>query len=104
MVEAENIQNEYFVMKIAKEDGLTDVHTMTNGMSQVEWSSGSIDRALSCHEAQFKQNGSEPTLYSCRLVLQMLIENQRHSRTLQFKEKVEASGWTFECSIVRKLD
>jgi hypothetical protein len=38
MFEAENIQNEYFVMKIAKEDGLTDVHMMTNGMSQVEWS------------------------------------------------------------------
>ena len=90
-----NIQNAYFVMKKAKEDGLTDVHMM-NGMLQVECSSGSLDRALSCHETRFKQNGLEPTQYSDRLVLQMLIENQRHSRALQFKEKVEASGRTLD--------
>lgn len=86
-----NIQNASFVMKKAMEDGLADVHMM-NGMLQVECSSGSIDRALACHEARFKQNGLEPTQYSDRLVLQMLLENQRHSRALQFKEKVEESG------------
>jgi hypothetical protein len=86
-----NISNASFVMKKALEDGLADVHMM-NGMLQVECSSGSIDRALACHEARFKQNGLEPTQYSDRLVLQMLLQNQRHSRALQFKEKVEEDG------------
>jgi hypothetical protein len=86
-----NIQNAYFVVEKAKEDGLLDVHTM-NGMLQVETSTGSIDRALACHEARFMQNGLEPTEYSDRLVLQMLVKNHRLSRALQFKERVELSG------------
>lgn len=86
-----NIQNAYFVVEKAKEDGLLDVHTM-NGMLQVETSTGSIDRALACHEARFLQNGLEPTPYSDRLVLQMLVKNNRLPRALQFKERVERKG------------
>ena len=90
-----NTQNASFVMKKAVEDGLADVHMM-NGMLQVECSTGSIDRALACHEARFKLSGVQPNQYSDRLVLQMLVENHRHSRALTFKEKVEASGRTLD--------
>ena len=90
-----NVQNAYFVMEKAKEDGMADVHMM-NGMLQVETSTGSIDRALACHEARFQQHGLKPTQYSDRLVLQMLVKNDRLARALQFKDKVEDSG--------RKLD
>ena len=90
-----NVQNAFFVLEKAKEDGLADVH-MLNGMLQVECGTGSIDRALACHEARFKFYGLKPTEYSDRLVLQMLIKNRRISRALQFKEKVEENG--------RKLD
>ena len=86
-----NVQNAFFVMEKAKEDGLADVH-MLNGMLQVECGTGSIDRALACHEARFKFYGLVPNEYSDRLVLQMLIKNKRLSRALRFKEKVEESG------------
>ena len=90
-----NVQNAFFVVEKAKDAGLADVH-MLNGMLQVECGTGSIDRALACHDARFKLYGLVPNEYSDRLVLQMLIKNKRLSRALRFKETVEESG--------RKLD
>lgn len=83
-----NTQNAYFVMEKAKEDGLMTDHLL-NGVLQVETSTGSIDRALACHESRFKEYNLTPSEYSDRLVLEMLIKNNRLPRALQFKEKVE---------------
>lgn len=94
-LQRKNVQNAHFVIQKATEDGLLDTHMM-NGMLQVETSSGSIDRALACHEARFQQNGLTPTGYSDRLVLQMMIKNNRPSRALKFKEEVERSGRTLD--------
>lgn len=86
-----NILNAYFCVQKAKEDNLIDRH-MINGMLQVVTSAGKVGRALAIHEEQFKGYGIEPNEYSDRLVLQMLVKNQRLSRALEFKQKIEADG------------
>mmetsp|Transcript_25618 Transcript_25618/g.38685 ORF Transcript_25618/g.38685 Transcript_25618/m.38685 type:complete len:1202 (+) Transcript_25618:171-3776(+) len=86
-----NTQNAYFVVEKAKEDGLMNDHLL-NGVLQVETSTGSIDRALACHEYRFQEYNLTPSEYSDRLVLEMLIKNHRLPRALQFKEKVEENG------------
>ena len=90
-----NVQNAYFTMQQAKEEGVVNTQFM-NGVLQVETASGNIERALACHEAQFKLNNLTPTQYSDRLVLQMLIKKNSLSRALQFKERVEKEGRTLD--------
>ena len=94
-LQRKNVQNASFVMQKATEDGIVDVHMM-NGMLQVECSTGSIDRALACHEVRFEQVGLKPTRYSDRLVLGMLVKNHRLSRALAFKEKIQLNGRTLD--------
>ena len=86
-----NILNAYFCVQKAKEDNLVDCH-MVNGMLQVVTSAGKVGRALAVHDEQFKGYGVEPNEYSDRLVLQMLVNNKRLSRALEFKEKIESDG------------
>jgi hypothetical protein len=63
-----------------------------NGALQVKTSAGSLDEALAYHEDEFEKNGLTPTAYSDRLVLQMLVGNNRLTRALAFKQKVEEDG------------
>jgi hypothetical protein len=63
-----------------------------NGMLQVVTSAGKVGRALAVHDEQFKSYGIEPNEYSDRLIVQMLVKNQRLSRALEFKQKIEADG------------
>jgi len=86
-----NTQNAHFIVERAKEEGLMNNHLL-NGMLMVETSTGSIDRALACHESRFRQYDIQPSEYSDRLIVEMLIKNNRASRALQFKEKVEGDS------------
>ena len=65
---------------------------LLNGMLQVEANAGSLDRAIAYHEDEFARKKIRPTPYSDRLVLQMLVKNNRISRALTFKDKVERQG------------
>lgn len=80
-----------FVFQKAAQDDLINVE-MLNGMLELHASSGSLDRAIDFHQTEFESYQLEPTAYSDRLVLQMLLKNNRLSRALAFKQKVEASG------------
>jgi hypothetical protein len=80
-----------FVMHKAKEDGLVD-KDMMNSVLSLHASSGSIDRTLDFHQVEFQEHGMQPNDYSNRLVVQMLLNNNRLPRALDFKRKVEESG------------
>jgi len=79
------------VMAKAEDDGLVDIH-MLNSMLDVETSAGGLDRAVAYHEDEFARKKMNPTPYSDRLVLQMMVKNKRISRALAFKDKVENQG------------
>lgn len=79
------------VMAKAEEDGLVDIHLL-NSMLEVETSAGSLDRAVAYHEDEFARKNMQPTPYSDRLVMQMMVKNKRISRALAFKDKVESQG------------
>ena len=83
------------VMAKAEDEGLVDIH-MLNSMLEVETSAGSLDRAVAYHEDQFARKNKNPTPYSDRLVLQMMVKNKRISRALAFKDKVENQGRTID--------
>ena len=83
------------VMAKADDDGLVDIH-MLNSMLEVEASAGSLDRAVAYHEDEFARKKVNPTPYSDRLVLQMMVKNKRISRALAFKDKVENQGRTID--------
>ena len=106
-----NLQNAHYCVQKAVEDDALDLHMM-NGMLQVTAASGGIDRALLLYDHQFQQYGlvrtfssrdkmrtsccltqlvgaQVPNAYSNRLILQMLIKNNRLSRALQLKTKME---------------
>ena len=90
-----NLRNVEYVLEQAREEDSMDVHIL-NGALQVKASAGSLNDALAYHEDEFDKQGLEPTVYSDRLVIQMLIRNNRLPRALAFKQKVEENG--------RKLD
>lgn len=79
------------VMAKAEKDGLVDIHLL-NSMLEVETSAGSLDRAVAYHEDEFARKKMQPTPYSDRLVMQMMVKNKRISRALAFKDKVESQG------------
>ena len=83
------------VMAKAEDEGLLDIH-MLNSMLEVETSAGSLDRAVAYHEDEFARKNKNPTPYSDRLVLQMMVKNKRISRALAFKDKVENQGRTID--------
>lgn len=80
-----------YVVNKAYQDGALDMHIL-NGYLEVETTSGSIDRALDFHRNGFAQYGFEPTAYTDRMVLQMLVRNRRFQRALKFKQEVESAG------------
>jgi len=84
-----------YVVQKAAEDHLVDRHIL-NGVLEIETSHGSLDRALDFHQTEFSRHQVQPTNYSDRLVLQMFLKNNRLSRALSFKQKVEASGRTLD--------
>jgi hypothetical protein len=110
-----NLQNASYVMQRAEEEKTVDLH-MLNGMLEVKTSAGSIDAALAYHNEEFSRHGQvslylvndtarcssppltfstplqTPTAYSDRLVLQMLVQNNRLPRALHFKQQVEGEG------------
>jgi len=84
-----------YVVQKAAEEHLVDRHIL-NGVLEIEASHGSLDRALDFHQREFKRHDIQPTGYSDRLVLQMFLKNNRLSRALAFKQKVDASGRTLD--------
>jgi hypothetical protein len=80
-----------FALHKAAEDGVINIHLL-NATLELETSLGCIDRALEFHETEFKRHRMQPTEYSDRLVIQMLLKNNRFSRALAFKNKVKESG------------
>jgi hypothetical protein len=86
-----NISNAEAVLEQAKEEDSMDIHIL-NGALQVKTSAGSLDGALAYHEDAFAKHGLVPAVYSDRLVLQMLVRNNRLPRALAFKQKVEENG------------
>ena len=80
-----------YVVHEASNQGLLDRY-MLNSALELEASSGSLDRTLEFHATAFRKHKLEPTEYSDRLVLQMLLNNNRFSRALSFKQKVQRSG------------
>lgn len=63
-----------------------------NSVLELHTSSGSLDRAILFHQTEFAAQNLEPTEYSDRLVVQMLLRNTRFNRALAFKQTVENSG------------
>jgi len=90
-----NLTDAQIVMRKAKADGVVDIHILNN-MLEVMTTHGNLGAAVDFHEEKYAEKGMTPTTYSDRLVLQMLIQNNRLSRALSFKQKVESQG--------RKLD
>lgn len=84
-----------YVIAKAENDNLVNVELLNNALELLTLS-GSLERAATFHSSEFAKNSVEQTGYSDRLLLQMLLSNNRFSRALSFKEKIEASG--------RKLD
>ena len=80
-----------YVVHEASNQGLLDRYVLNSAL-ELEASSGSLKRALEFHATAFRKHKVEPTQYSDRLVLQMLLNNNRFSRALSFKEEVQRSG------------
>jgi hypothetical protein len=89
-----NLLNAEIAMSKAVEDGLVDI-SLLNAMLEAKCSSGSIDEALAYHQ-EFAAHGVKPNAYSDRLVVQMLLDCNRQSRALKFKEDVESDGRTLD--------
>jgi hypothetical protein len=86
-----NISNAEAVLEQAREENSMDIHIL-NGALQVKTSAGSLDDAIAYHEDAFDEHGLVPAVYSDRLVLQMLVRNNRLPRALAFKQKIEEDG------------
>jgi len=86
-LQTKNLQNAYFVMRKAEEEGLVDIKLLNN-MLEVLTNANLIGRALSYHETQYKRRDLEPDSFSDRLIIEMLIRNKRISNALEFKDKV----------------
>jgi len=86
-LQKKNLQNAYFVMEKAEEEGLVDTRLMNN-MLKVIANANFIGKALSYHEVQYQLRGLEPDSLSDRVIIEMLVRNKRLSRALEFKEKV----------------
>jgi len=86
-----NNKNAEFALSKAAEDGIVDA-ALLNSMLEVKANSGSINGTLELHSEQFAKHNLTPRAYSDRLVLQMLVANNRLPRALKFKQSVEEQG------------
>jgi hypothetical protein len=86
-----NNANAEFALRKASEDNVVD-SSMLNSMLQVKANYGFIQGALDFHANEYNKHGLSPSAYSDRIVLQMLVSNDRLSRALEFKQFVEAQG------------
>lgn len=80
-----------FAIQKAAENQLVNTEIL-NSVLELHASSGSLDRAIDFHQTEFAAHDLEPTEYSDRLVVQMLLRNNRFNRALDFKQMVEKSG------------
>lgn len=80
-----------FVIHKAAQEGLVDMH-MLNGVLELEAASGSLERAVEFYETKYAENGLAPNGYTDRMMIQMFLKNNRFSRALAFKQKVESNG------------
>jgi hypothetical protein len=80
-----------FVLQKASEKGIVDHHILNSAL-ELEISAGSLDRAAEFYDTKFREHSLQPNGYSDRLMIQMFLENNRFSRALEFKEKVELCG------------
>lgn len=112
-----NVRNANYAFQKAEEDGVVD-KPLLNGMLQVLTSTSALDAAEKFHAEEFRRRNmvrsqllirievfaflgltllfQKPTVYSDRLVFQMLIANKELVRALDFKRKIEGEK--------RKLD
>jgi hypothetical protein len=80
-----------FVIQRAAEDEVINTEIL-NAVLEMQTSAGSLDRAIEFHQTEFAVHNLEPTEYSDRLVIQMLLRNSRFHRALGFKQTIESSG------------
>jgi hypothetical protein len=80
-----------FVIQKAAEENVINTEIL-NAVLELQTSGGSLDRAIEFHQTEFALHNVEPTEYSDRLVLQMLLRNNRFNRALAFKQIVDGSG------------
>ena len=80
-----------FVLHKAAEKGIIDQHVLNNAL-ELEITAGSLDRAIEFYDTKFGEHSLQPNGYSDRIMIQMFLENNRFSRALEFKEKVERCG------------
>jgi hypothetical protein len=80
-----------FVIQKAAQDEVVNTEIL-NAVLELHTSAGSLDRAIEFHQTEFSGHNLEPTQYSDRLVIQMLLRNNRFNRALSFKQIVENTG------------
>ena len=80
----------FAIQKAAQKD-LVNTEIL-NSVLELHTSSGSLERAIDFHQTEFAAQNLEPTEFSDRLVVQMLLRNSRFNRALAFKQTVENSG------------
>lgn len=80
-----------FAIQKAAQNELVNAEIL-NSVLELHTASGSLDRAIEFHQTEFAAQNLEPTEYSDRLVVQMLLRNNRFNRALAFKQTVENSG------------
>merc|ERR1712125_201831 len=86
-----NLKDAEIVLEKAKSDEMVDIHVL-NSMLEVMTSYGDKSSAIGFHEKEYNERGLKPTMYSDRLVLQMLVRQKKPTEALLFKQKVESEG------------
>jgi hypothetical protein len=80
-----------FIIQSAAQKRVVNTEIL-NSVLELKTASGSIDRAIDFHQSEFGLHNLEPTEFSDRLVIQMLLKCSRFNRALAFKQTVERSG------------
>mmetsp|Transcript_33132 Transcript_33132/g.80065 ORF Transcript_33132/g.80065 Transcript_33132/m.80065 type:complete len:1146 (+) Transcript_33132:74-3511(+) len=84
-----------FAFQKAEEDRVVNKELL-NSMLLVKTNSGSLNGALAFHSDMYRKHRVKPTAYSDRLMLQMLVDNNRLTRALAQKQSIEDDGRTID--------
>ncbi|KAL3945506.1 MAG: hypothetical protein SGBAC_000405 [Bacillariaceae sp.] len=84
-----------FAFQKAEEDRVVNKELL-NSMLLVKTNSGSLNDAIAFHSDMYRKHRVKPTAYSDRLMLQMLVDNNRLTRALTQKQSIEDDGRTID--------
>ncbi|CAJ1918237.1 unnamed protein product [Cylindrotheca closterium] len=84
-----------FAFQKAEEDRVVNKELL-NSMLLVKTNSGSLNDAVAFHSDMYRKHRVKPTAYSDRLMLQMLVDNNRLTRALAKKQSIEDDGRTID--------